>query len=77
MYGRWEIAPNKLDGPENQSPAAPRLKVIGKNSNFQNIWSIFCMLKLATSIPISGGEKLFNCLFIIKYVVKHKSAKLL
>ena len=23
MYGRWEIAPNKLDGPENQSPAAP------------------------------------------------------
>ena len=27
MYGRWEIAPNKLDGPENQSPAAPALKV--------------------------------------------------
>ena len=59
MYGRWEIAPNKLDGPENQSPAAPRLKVIGKNSNFQNIWSIFCMLI----------EKLFNCLSIIDSLV--------
>ena len=30
MYGRWEIAPNKLDGPENQSPAAPALKVSAK-----------------------------------------------
>ena len=30
MYGRWEIAPNKLDGPENQAPAAPTLKVSAK-----------------------------------------------
>ena len=34
MYGRWEIAPNKLDGPENQSPAAPALKVSVKIAIF-------------------------------------------